>query len=256
MVGVAGALFITITLLVVIVVCCCCFGGQLKKDISMTPMLDLGPSINLSDNTYTYSKQLLYDDWEIPRHILEVYKNETLGSGCFGEVCKGGLQIQFLKTRRRSSHSHKLKYKHTTDILPVAIKTLKSMSVLDNDIYNYAYYNIHSLETANGKERDDFLKEIETMKMVSETDNELKRFVVNMMGCCRLEEPILLVVEFMQNGDLLNYIRSMKKRTMVCRHLCNAMYRNSKILYSVIHFRSINTISICVNLINQSFILV
>ena len=103
---------------------------------------------------------------------------------------------------------------------------------------------IHSLETADGKERDDFLKEIETMKMVSETDSELKRFVVNMLGCCRLEEPILLVVEFVQYGDLLNYIRSMKKRTMVCRHLCNTE------IVSYIFVQS------CVNLINQSFILV
>ena len=56
------------------------------------------------------------------------------------------------------------------------------------------------------------MKEIDTMIKVSETKSELKRFVVNMLGCCRLEEPILLVVEFVPHGDLLSYLRKMKKK--------------------------------------------
>ena len=49
------------------------------------------------------------------------------------------------------------------------------------------------------------------MIKVSETDSELKRFVVNTLGCCRLHEPILLVVEYVSYGDLLKYLRNEKK---------------------------------------------
>lgn len=74
---------------------------------------------------------------------------------------------------------------------------------------------IDAVDTADGKERSDFLKEIEIMKTVSSTDSDLKRFVVNMLGCCRTEEPILLVIEFVRYGDLLNYLRKMKRKTEV-----------------------------------------
>lgn len=72
-----------------------------------------------------------------------------------------------------------------------------------------------STGAADGTERNDFLKEIEVMKTVSSTDSDLRRFVVNMVGCCRLEEPILIVIEFVENGDLLNYLRRMKRKAEV-----------------------------------------
>lgn len=75
---------------------------------------------------------------------------------------------------------------------------------------------INFTETAEGKERADFLKEIETMMKVSSTESDLRRFVVNMLGCCRLEEPILLVVEFVKYGNLFSYLRAMIKKTQVC----------------------------------------
>ena len=71
--------------------------------------------------------------------------------------------------------------------------------------------------TADGKEKADFLKEIDTMIKVSETDSELKKFVVNTLGCCRLYEPILLVVEFVAYGDLLRYLRAEKKKMVKVR---------------------------------------
>lgn len=52
------------------------------------------------------------------------------------------------------------------------------------------------------------------MIKVSETDSELKRFVVNTLGCCRLHEPILLVVEYVSCGDLLHYLRAEKKKVV------------------------------------------
>ena len=50
------------------------------------------------------------------------------------------------------------------------------------------------------------------MKQVSDTDDELSRFVVNMLGCVTGREPLLLVLEYIRHGDLLSYLRSMRKQ--------------------------------------------
>ncbi len=70
-------------------------------------------------------------------------------------------------------------------------------------------------DSATGTEKANFLKEIETMKNVSDTENELSRFVVNMVGCVTTEEPLLLVLEYVHHGDLLAYLRSMKDQVPV-----------------------------------------
>ena len=49
------------------------------------------------------------------------------------------------------------------------------------------------------------------MKKVSNTDDQLSLFVVNMLGCCTTEEPLLLVLEFIKYGNLLDYLRETKK---------------------------------------------
>lgn len=50
------------------------------------------------------------------------------------------------------------------------------------------------------------------MKMVSSEDNELSKFVVNMMGCMTYKEPMMLVLEFMKHGNLLDYLRLMRPK--------------------------------------------
>ena len=65
---------------------------------------------------------------------------------------------------------------------------------------------------ASSVEKTNFFKEIEMMKKVSAEDNELSKFVVNMLGCVTLREPMMLVLEFMKHGNLLEYLRTMKKR--------------------------------------------
>ena len=53
------------------------------------------------------------------------------------------------------------------------------------------------------------------MKKVSETENELGRFVVNMVGCVTEREPLLLVIEYVKYGSLLFYLRSIRKQGRV-----------------------------------------
>ena len=60
-------------------------------------------------------------------------------------------------------------------------------------------------DSARGSERQDFLSEIDMMKKVSEGQNP---HVVAMLGCVTTQEPLCLLTEFVQYGDLLSYLRS------------------------------------------------
>ena len=50
------------------------------------------------------------------------------------------------------------------------------------------------------------------MKNVSGGENPLRQFVVNMMGCVTMSEPMLLVLEFVPHGDLQSYLRAIRKQ--------------------------------------------
>ncbi len=63
------------------------------------------------------------------------------------------------------------------------------------------------LGNATTMEKSNFLKEIEMMKSVSKVDNQLSNFVVKMLGCTISREPMILVLEFMEYGNLLDYLR-------------------------------------------------
>lgn len=77
-----------------------------------------------------------------------------------------------------------------------------------------ALINLIVLCTADalGSEKENFFKEMKMMKMVSSADNEMKKFVVNMVGCVTVKEPLLLVVEYVKHGDLQAFLRTIKKQ--------------------------------------------
>ena len=54
--------------------------------------------------------------------------------------------------------------------------------------------------------------EINFMKTIGLHEN-----VVTMLGCCTLYPPLCLVVEYVPNGDLLHYLRDLRKAVMT-RH--------------------------------------
>ena len=53
------------------------------------------------------------------------------------------------------------------------------------------------------------------MKNVSGGENALRQFVVNMLGCVTVQEPMLLVLEFVSHGDLQSYLRSIRKKVCI-----------------------------------------
>lgn len=57
-------------------------------------------------------------------------------------------------------------------------------------------------QNANQKEKHDLLEELEVMKMLEPHPN-----VVTLIGCCAEQDPVLLIMEFIPNGTLQNYLR-------------------------------------------------
>ena len=55
---------------------------------------------------------------------------------------------------------------------------------------------------ADNEQRREFLEEIQLMKAVGSHKN-----IVNMVGCCTVEEPMFLLTEYIPYGDLLHYLR-------------------------------------------------
>ena len=59
-----------------------------------------------------------------------------------------------------------------------------------------------SADMADSDQKREFLEEIRLMKEVG-----CHRNIINMIGCCTLEEPMFLLVEYVPYGDLLHYLR-------------------------------------------------
>lgn len=96
-------------------------------------------------------------------------------------------------------------------------------------------------DAATAVEKSNFLKEIDMMKKVSSGESELSKFVVNMLGCMTYKEPMLLVLEFMRHGNLLDYLRLMRPKVRSCaKHAYNMwhmhlQYANRPLAYSGSH---------------------
>ena len=75
-------------------------------------------------------------------------------------------------------------------------------------VYDCACLPLQSVAEANAALKSDFLKEIATMKKITMGNCP---YVVNMVGCCTLQEPLALVLEYIPNGDLLTYLRTIRK---------------------------------------------
>lgn len=67
-------------------------------------------------------------------------------------------------------------------------------------------------DDASDELKGEFLREIAIMKKVSQNHCP---FVVNMVGCCTMQEPVCLVLEYVAHGSLLNYLRTMRKKVQV-----------------------------------------
>ena len=91
------------------------------------------------------------------------------------------------------------------------IVMIDDIAYLPSEIFLLLFFLLLCIADATIALKSEFLREIALMKKVS---GGVCSYVVNMVGCCTHQEPIALVLEYAANGDLLQYLRSMRK--LVC----------------------------------------
>ncbi|XP_077992772.1 tyrosine-protein kinase receptor torso-like [Glandiceps talaboti] len=120
-----------------------------------------------------------HDRWEVS-HSRIIFA-EVLGYGAFGQVMKGKIEGRVLT--HHNSQSSLVKESLKSQDVTVAIKMLH--------------------EYAEESQKNEFLREIDLMKAIGHHTN-----VVSIIACCTIQDPVCLIVEHCQHGDLLNYLRN------------------------------------------------
>ncbi|XP_065644943.1 macrophage colony-stimulating factor 1 receptor 2-like [Hydra vulgaris] len=147
-------------------------------------------------NIYSFEEYIEFqrktDGWEI--YSKTITFDKKIGEGAYGTVyvCKISANI-LAKTKYACQKSRAsllaLNEEHTVN---VAVKCLK--------------------DGANDSEIKDFREEINLMKGIGFHKN-----IVNMIGCSTTMEPLCLMVEFMENGDLLQFLRNRRNKLCISK---------------------------------------
>ncbi|GMS81435.1 hypothetical protein PENTCL1PPCAC_3610, partial [Pristionchus entomophagus] len=174
----------TFLLLIVILLCCCFIRNRRLKTVNK----ELEQKVEVAKMMNPYSDlPKKVDIWEIDRRNVDVYTNRKLGSGAFGAVYAGKLIGTALG--HHDSTSPLGVNMMRAENCEVAIKTLP--------------------ESADEESKSEFLREIMLMKSIGYHER-----LVNMLACVTDSEPLLLVVEFCSDGDLLQFLKKKCKYMM------------------------------------------
>ena len=73
-------------------------------------------------------------------------------------------------------------------------------------------FPLHHAAEADTALKADFLREIATMKKIAMGNCP---YVVNMVGCCTLQEPLSLVLEYIPKSDLRSYLWTIRKQVTI-----------------------------------------
>lgn len=121
------------------------------------------------------------DEWEIDRELL-IFTDRKLGSGHFGQVVFAALQDPMTGMGRE-----------------VAVKQIVNAD-------------------EGSKEEREFVKEMSLMKALAGSKEagqpapEPYPFVVGLLGVCTLNEPLLLVLDYADQGDLAHYLKDKRPK--------------------------------------------
>ena len=63
------------------------------------------------------------------------------------------------------------------------------------------------LDDPSEQQKEEFLQEIGQMKLLGAHQN-----IVSLVGCCTLQEPKFLVIEYVPFGDLLHWLRRRRRK--------------------------------------------
>ncbi|PAV56110.1 hypothetical protein WR25_24070 isoform E [Diploscapter pachys] len=129
----------------------------------------------------------IYDPWVIKVKDIEINEDRPLGKGAFSEVFEGTLNGDIPLFQINQNMEVQLLSTSTEHINQVAVKRL--------------------LGHASDRDRDDFMKEIEIMKALGYNTH-----IVSMFGYVASKFIPLMIMEFCESGDLLNYVKKNEER--------------------------------------------
>ncbi|XP_070576925.1 vascular endothelial growth factor receptor 3-like isoform X2 [Ptychodera flava] len=159
------------------------------------------PNIYISPKLYRRPHPDPHDRWEVSHSRITF--GEVLGQGAFGQVMKGKIEGRVLT--HQNSQSSLVKESVKCQDVEVAVKMLH--------------------EHAESSQKQEFLREIDLMKDIGHHSN-----VVSIIACCTIQEPLCLIVEHCQQGDLLNYLR--KRRSEIESYDLTATDSNDNLMPS------------------------
>ncbi|XP_065657630.1 fibroblast growth factor receptor 3-like isoform X3 [Hydra vulgaris] len=174
-----------------------------RKKIKSQPILntDISQSENYLDCKRQDSRKTA-DKWEIYPKTINIDKK--IGEGAFGNVFIAKISSNIVA---KTCYGRTVTGSVFLDIkddfcINVAVKFLK--------------------DHANQLELNDFVEEINLMKGIGYHKN-----IVNMIGCSTLQKPLCLVVEFMENGDLLQFLKNSRAKLITSK-----VYKESSINFN------------------------
>ncbi|XP_065677191.1 uncharacterized protein LOC100206932 isoform X2 [Hydra vulgaris] len=147
-------------------------------------------SMNLNPDCIEYQMMMLTpDEWEIfPEDIT---LDKKIGEGAFGTVFIARLSSSVLLKRKKMKQ-----------------KSNQSSVISSHDISENTFRVAVKLvkDSADPSELSDFAEEMNLMKEIGYHKN-----IVNLIGCSTLKKPLCLIVEYMEHGDLLNFLRKIRR---------------------------------------------
>ncbi|CAJ0939111.1 unnamed protein product, partial [Mesorhabditis belari] len=175
-----------------IIIGCCCYTKKQKNKNKLYALKLAQLDRNLRDGRYTNLPKKS-DIWEIERRNLIIESDKKLGSGAFGSVFMGKLL------------GKSLGHKDANSPLGINLMRAENCDVAVKMLPEYA----------DDVSKSEFLQEIALMKSMGYHER-----LVNMLACVTESEPYCLVVEFCNNGDLLQFLQERCKYMIKLDEAC------------------------------------
>lgn len=177
-----------------------------------------------SQHANEYRGSATGDDWEIPRSEIDV--GVKLSQGSYGQVFRGKLKLT-AKSPNMDAHRHLMEFEGKP-CLTIAVKMVQSKYIMhlsavqccsETHLNKCTVPFIIAIAGFNSVEECKlFSDEINVMKKVS--DGCSNPHVLQMIGCVTVTFPMMLLLQYLPNGSLKDYLRSSQFAVSVrgCMH--------------------------------------
>jgi len=164
-----------------------------------------------SQHANEYRGSATGDEWEIPRSEIDV--GVELSQGSYGQVFRGKLKLT-AKSPNMDAHRQVMEFEGKP-CLTIAVKMARSKYIMqlsavqccsETHLNKCTISFIFAIAgNSSVEECKLFSDEINVMKKVSEG---YSNHVLQMIGCVTVTFPMMLLLEYLPNGSLKDYLRS------------------------------------------------